>query len=380
MTEETDSWVQVENPNEGLPYYDLIVGIDEIRDLMRFTKDENDSEENPDLELELDKETGLYYLDLDPMRYYSVLHWQLITELLIEKVEQVDWRRTTCFYSPKLLYRFFNTHSRPLIYGENLPEIQEKYIVVGSLVMRSPELTRLDATVLKYFTFKFAEDKFLWFADTLPTKDDSFYAATPSNYIPSDIVIWEYLVANEYADKDADESGSEESWRYFHPEALMSHIQLIADHRGGKRAAEIIRLLREDWKAIKAMNLFHIDELTPEQVEAFEQCLFVGLDRNLRSWESEEPKEQAVEPIKCRYIDLDKIAETCIHTPEEFARSLRQACEQDAPALGAFLKKYFKLGYLDFHGDSKKKIYEHLKECFPDGLNYSYTNFTLYFD
>lgn len=96
-------------------------------------------------------------------------------------------------------------------------------------------------------------------------------------------------------------------------------------------------------------------------------------------------KQQVVdidyEPLEeyCEYIDKQALAQYDLYTPMEFETMLRKACEQDAPTLVAFLNKYQKSGFLDFHGHGKKKIFETLRSHFPTMRKYSYTNFANYF-
>ena len=76
----------------------------------------------------------------------------------------------------------------------------------------------------------------------------------------------------------------------------------------------------------------------------------------------------------CLYIDCDALRKGA-YTSDEFEKMLCHACESDARSLGAFLKKYGEIGYLDFHGDSKRKIWKTLQEHFPTMRRYSYQNF-----
>lgn len=77
----------------------------------------------------------------------------------------------------------------------------------------------------------------------------------------------------------------------------------------------------------------------------------------------------------CRYIDLDALNKSGVYTLEDFDKMLRKACESEAKVLGDFLRKYEKIGYLDFHSESKKSVFLHLKECYPTMRPYKYTNF-----
>ena len=81
----------------------------------------------------------------------------------------------------------------------------------------------------------------------------------------------------------------------------------------------------------------------------------------------------------CPYLDIRKLREESVYQPLEFENMLQKSAENDAGTLAAFLNKYRKLGYLDFHGDSKRQIYQTLRTYFPTMRPYSYQNFAAYF-
>jgi len=81
----------------------------------------------------------------------------------------------------------------------------------------------------------------------------------------------------------------------------------------------------------------------------------------------------------CRYIDLDALNKSGVYDLENFDKMLRKACESEAKVLGDFLRKYEKIGYLDFHSESKKSILLHLRECYPTMRPYKYNNFAANF-
>ena len=173
--------------------------------------------------------------------------------------------------------------------------------------------------------------------------------------------------------------------RWYDKSSLRKSLMLIANKRSGQCAAELLRLLQKEWPDIKRWKTNALG-MTASDFEEFEDVLFHGFDSLLPEWESgvstapmDKPSALREAASACRYIDLDGLAATGIYTPEQFTKLLRQACEQDAKGLGKFLEKYLKLGYLDFHGEKKTQIYKHLKECFPNAIKYSYTNFTIYF-
>ena len=81
----------------------------------------------------------------------------------------------------------------------------------------------------------------------------------------------------------------------------------------------------------------------------------------------------------CSYINIEAVLKAGIWQPEQIEEKLRQTCEKDSKALAKFLRDYEKMGYLDFHGDSKKKILETLQEHFPTMRHYEYYTFATYF-
>ena len=91
-----------------------------------------------------------------------------------------------------------------------------------------------------------------------------------------------------------------------------------------------------------------------------------------------EPVIDAQAGTHCPYIDPDALVNGA-YSVEEFEHKLQQACESEAQVLGMFLHKYAKIGYLDFHGESKKKIFARLKDYFPTMRQYGYRNFAAAF-
>ena len=175
------------------------------------------------------------------------------------------------------------------------------------------------------------------------------------------------------------------SMRWYDKGSLRKNLQLIASKRSGGIAASLLRQLQKEWPEIKRWKTDATGMEEKDFVE-FEDVLMHGFDDLLQEWEhatqalAEPAQSTQEETVKCRYIDLEGLAKTGIYSEAEYTKELRHACEQDARVLCEFLKKGMKIGYLDFHGDKMTQIYRHLKECFPGTMDYSYTNFNIYYN
>lgn len=154
-----------------------------------------------------------------------------------------------------------------------------------------------------------------------------------------------------------------------------THILTIDTHLGELR--ELVRMLPDS--SVKEKMLGLMVSMTDEIFCA--QTDFASLDTRVAELSKQlyAPVVQAQMGEVCRYIDIDALNKGGIYSLEDFDRMLRQACESEAKVLGAFLRKYEKIGYLDFHKETKKKILEHLRACYPTMRRYKYTNFAACF-
>lgn len=139
---------------------------------------------------------------------------------------------------------------------------------------------------------------------------------------------------------------------------------------------ELVRGLPE--LAVKPRLMVLMEQLNDELFSAqtdFAEVSKRNIELNRQLYE---PVIMAQTSPLCRYIDVDALEKGAYQVPE-FERKLRQACEGTARVLGLFLRKYEKIGYLDFHGESKMKIFLHLQDCFPTMRQYKYKNFSANF-
>ena len=74
--------------------------------------------------------------------------------------------------------------------------------------------------------------------------------------------------------------------KLFSATQLRTSLILIANGRGGKCAAEILRLLQSEWPKIKVWKNA-LRNMTKEDIDEFEECLYHGFDDLLAEWETE---------------------------------------------------------------------------------------------
>lgn len=310
--------------------------------------------------------------------------------LLLEECmsrDDIDWGTTTHSYDFRMIAYMRYLWYNPLVWVP-IPEEEKNERIIDGRVAEERFVNRDEPESWTPVSYNFCDEMLDWFARNMPKFDgQEVIDVFEGDFVTHDICLWNYLTTDDTALRLSIMHGGDFNLsllQIFSPQIFVQNMMNIAVFCGGAKAADIIQLFRKDWTRIVTLKLFDIGKLSKEEIEDFRTCLFEGMDYYLERWNEEasackEPEKITQKTPSCRYIDKDKLVETGIHTLEEFTDKLRKACEQDAKYLGDFLTKYYKLGYLDFHGDGKKKIYEHLKECFPGAIKYSYPNFTQYF-
>ena len=81
----------------------------------------------------------------------------------------------------------------------------------------------------------------------------------------------------------------------------------------------------------------------------------------------------------CPYIQVDKLNEIGVYTPEQFNELMAKEAKQSAPKFAEFLHKHQKTGYLHFGKDNKQQVFDTLRTFYPTMKGYKYNNFALYF-
>ena len=333
--------------------------IDEISHLMDIRL--HVKYDQKDRELEFDEQTGLYYTTT----LFTHCGDTLINHILVEKCMQdrdkIDWQRTTNNYDFEIVDFIRRNYLHPLAW--DMPREASDKICLGLIAKERYRESRIYN--IREFWAKLYNDGLLWFADNLPSIQD---AAAPFRYhdIPDDFIAWDRLFSTEYEAYSfyVDIKIPNEKNGLFSIQTFKKNIDFIALNRGGAKAAEIVRLLRDDWRDIVLFKYFHIQRLSPEEIEKFRLCLFEGMDRSLRIWDAETPKEEKPkqEPVNNEdfFCRITKHAIDSGHA-QEVEDALRSAAVS-APKLVKAIKTNEALGYLDTQNLSSTELYDLLNE------------------
>lgn len=268
-------------------------------------------------QLEFDKNSGLYFTD-----YFAcdggMLQEHLLAEQIVEHLEKgdkFDWLRITNGYDFNIVSQIQNLIENPLVWVDELPyELTQKYVVTGKVAEEKSSEERSTFSTYDFISTDINDARIEWFAKNLPTKNNLPNREYYYSNVPDDMILWNLLLTdrhdlfsyNLYDHRLVDPLLGNRLWPFCNPENFRREIGRIYTRFGAQKAAQIVRLLRDDWQDIKAMKLFGVDKLIPEQIAEFEQCLFAGMDRNLRKWDAETPKVEDPKPAKKKPAQQDR--------------------------------------------------------------------------
>lgn len=91
------------------------------------------------------------------------------------------------------------------------------------------------------------------------------------------------------------------------------------------------------------------------------------------------PDENAKPQHVCEYIHRENLRKQGLYSLDEFEQMIVNAVKLPSTQFADFLKKYKKQGNLDFHGQSKKQIFEYFRKNYPQMRAYEYNTFAAAF-
>ena len=357
--------------NDDEQYYDIplddhnvpYVTLEEMQELL------------PNVKLKQDEQTGLYYIEYrDGYSSQNLLCAHYWIELLMEDPDKVDWAKVTHGYDKRMIEYLEHLYKHPLVWVDKLPDkLQREIVVVGKIAQEKSSYERDCCLPYDNFFFNMFYNRVLWFADNMPTGKDYGHFSI----YHSDFILWNYLT------EELDIYGLHEDKNpiVFNVDNFLRNINYIAEHRGGAKATELVRLFRQDWPSIVAQKLFLIEYMSEQQIEAFRLALFEGMDRNLRKWEAKDeasqkaadtPQEEPCNLFTKKAKKEGKEAEII-----EALKSAMSGRKDKARALVDEVRIWQEEGYMDSNFNAKV-MYDGLKVLVS--LPFLYGNFRKYYN
>jgi len=200
-----------------------------------------------------------------------------------------DWKFNTQVYDVRAIAYLKYLWYHPLVWLDPKEELSNNRVVDGRVAAECYVPNR-KSILYPYGLVLYFEDAMLnWFADKLPIADGTEPIFINYKFATLDIILWHYITENpeKMYDLAYAENGRLDPSLVvpFDQRIFLENVTRIAETHGGKRAAEIVRLLRKDWKRITTMKLFDIEKMKAEQIEEFRVALFDGMDYYLEEWE-----------------------------------------------------------------------------------------------
>lgn len=353
-------------------------------EMINLLKEQIKSPDEEIWQLEFDKNSGLYFTDFFA-RYGGMLQEHLLAEQIVEHLEKgdkFDWTRITNGYDFYIIPRIQHLIENPLVWVDELPyDLTQKYVVTGKVAEEKSSEERSTFSTYDFIRIDIERERINWFAKNLPTKKDLPNNAYAYDDVPDDMILWNLLLTdtldlfcyNLHNHSLVDPHLGRQLWPFCNPETFRDEIGHIYTNFGAQKAAQIVRLLRDDWQDIVVLKLFGIDLLTHEQIEELRQCIFEGMDRNLRKWDAETPQQtnSTAKPTTFEFItDL-----CCKEGKKETVEAeLRAASKGTAVAMWKNIRTNEALGYLSTQDVAASKIYKAISDYFGE-LPYNERNF-----
>ena len=328
----------------------------------------------PNAKLCMDEESGLYYTTYFDTFERDLILTHLYVELLMNEPEKVDWAKITRGYQKSSIEYLEHIYTHPLVWIDQLPDDFPKGIaVVGKIAQEMSSYERDCCSPYDMFFFNmFHKDRILWFVDNLPTGKDYGYF----NIYHADFILWNYLT------EGIGIYGLHEDEKpiVFNVDEFQRNINFIADHRGGAKAAELVRLFRKDWPDIVAMKLFLIDYMSDEQIEDFRQALFEGMERSLRKWENQDEQKEVSSVGQTAPCLLFTKKAKLENKTDEIAEALRNSLGSRSDKARAVVDEvhfWQKQGYIDAFYNARV-MYDELAKIMT--LPFKYSGFRKYYN
>ena len=214
--------------------------------------------------------------------HHTLLYRHIVAEQLFHgDLSKIDWEGEYYDNTYKLA-SLFTLWLNPLRWEK--PTRLTDVVVEGRVAVEDFDTTREKRVVdvykyiSKMFALKFADNP-----EEFPTDDpfDGEYAGIHNWSRIADGNSWEIQSILEGGRSTRDDIRRSPS---YHAATLRRNLAIIAEYRGGKRAAELLRMLQQEWPTIKVYKV-NMTYMRTEHIQQFETALYKGFDDLLVKWE-----------------------------------------------------------------------------------------------
>lgn len=307
-----------------------------------------------------------YIVDEFPLVYRHIEAEEMLVRFHYDR--DIEWKGIG--YKAYGYYKLYELWKHPLVWVDPL---KEKDSVIDGRIAKEGFRFYFDWDVR--MVIDYLRDKVLGeFADNLP-----LYTAYDRDYLDfGGIHSWIELTRDSSAiDKKIDNGGrfSIDDFKLvkeYDASFLRENLVIISRLRDAKRSAELLRMLQAEWPTLKRWKI-HMDDMSKEEIEEFEEVLMKGFNDLLAEWDAETPQE-AESKVKAEHFEF--ITDQCRKEGkvEAVEAELRAACNGTAVAMWKTIRTNEALGYLSTKDVAASKIYKALTAYFGD-LPYNERNF-----
>lgn len=237
---------------------------------------------NYDINIKTDEKSGKIYIEHDFVKCKDLLKNHLLLETLYARKDEVDWERVSCYYDYEVVERIGEILTSPLVWVPS-EEAGEYGAVLGKIAREVDPVEGYDNDDRYDLYYDLKKNEIRWFVENLPEYSEKYHQERYGDHFPPGILLWDKFFQAQFG--------------HFYYTDLREKLEAVADEFGSAKAAEILRLLKEDWPYIIKMKLFGINNLDNKYdlgtVTVIENALNGEFELYLKKWESQETDASA---------------------------------------------------------------------------------------
>lgn len=297
-----------------------------------------------------------------------LLERHLYAERLLQRdYREVDWSNECPL--PALISEFAKIWMHPLVWQDAFK--YKDLVIDGRVATEEYDDERL-YEISEIVNYIYEQDILAYSDEPVDFEEDLPEIGFPKGMHDWSPLTWdvksnldEILAGNAHDENEAD-------GKYYDFVRYRYNLNIIAKHRGGKRAAELLRMLQCEWPKIKLWKT-GFEGMDEKDILEFERMLFHGFDDLLEEWDAETPQEATsnTKPAVFEFITEQCRKEGKVESVET---ELRAACKGTAVGMWKTIRTNEALGYLSTKDVAASKIYKALCDYFGE-LPYNERNF-----